>query len=65
MDPTRPRRNLAVDATRAVFCLVSEAYRDGGVVSPCPGFPRRVDGFGVWRRSPVEEAPHGDIGGAS
>ena len=26
-------RNLAVDATRAVFCLVSEAYRDGGVVA--------------------------------
>ena len=27
--PVKGRRNLAVDATRAVFCLVPEAYRFG------------------------------------
>jgi hypothetical protein len=43
-----------------VFCLVQEAYRDGGVVSPGSEFPRRVDGlFRVWRGSSLKEAPYG------
>src|ERR1017187_614164 len=63
---TAARRNLAVGATRARVLLGAGSVLRGGVVSPGSKFPRRVDGlFRVWRRSSLEEAPHGGIGGAA
>src|ERR1039457_6839840 len=64
--PAWLRRNLAVGATRARVLLGAGSVLRGGVVSPGSKFPRRAGGlFRVWRRSSLEEAPHGDIGGAA